>query len=101
MNDLILVPRNLLSKAADKLSDMGQSAISEPIFRLLNVTEEDRLRACLNSLKNRATHEWASGAIEKEIDEVLGRRSAAERIAKMDYELFEVRAIAKALGEKP
>lgn len=35
-NEFVMVPRELLKRAADRLSDMGRAPISEPMFKLMN-----------------------------------------------------------------
>lgn len=41
MEQLLEIPENLLLRAANKLSDMGQSDISEPLFNLFNMLRDN------------------------------------------------------------
>lgn len=55
------VPRALLMKAANRLSDLGQAPISEPLFAILNAHSAE-LRALLDAPESCA-HEWQSPVI--------------------------------------
>lgn len=58
-NEFVSVPRDQLKRAADRLSDMGQAPISEPLFKLMNDQHQGELVAWVRVIEGEpAQYSW-------------------------------------------